>query len=634
MTLAARAYIALVIAVGALALGHGFLLWNPQDLPRFLCYLALAALASGLKVRLPGVTGTMSVLFLFLLAGIVELGLPETLIIGATGSLIQSFWHAKVRPRAVQVVFGVANVAFAITAAHFAYHSPLLLGSFFQAPIRLALAASVFFVTNTFPVAAVITLTEGKPLRQVWSHCFFWSFPYYLVGAAIVGMVSFANRVPDWQAGLLILPVIYVIYRSYHGYLAQLQAIELAKREAEAANHAKSELVAHISHELRTPMNTILGMTYLALHTPDEGERRKHLEIVQESSRFLVQLINRLLDISKIDSNKLELENTVFDLRRMVEGVLAAFHAEGGLRGLELTSEIAPEAPRMVTGDEGRLRQVLVNILGNAVKFTERGGIRTTIRVSEEDAVSVALQFSVSDTGIGIPPDRQAAIFEPYEQADASTSRRFGGSGLGLAICSRLVKLMGGSIWVESKPREGSTFHWTARLRKAQSPAAVAETHVAPEPSLKPSTPLTSAKGVKILVAEDNLVNQLLMQKLLQRRGHTVHAVSNGHEVLDALENEPFDLVLMDVQMPKLDGLQAAAAIRRRETESGRAVAIIALTANAQEGMREECLRAGMNGYLSKPVDPVELYNAIEQCVAVASFPEDERKAVLATFPH
>ena len=209
----------------------------------------------------------MSVLFLFLLAGIVELSLPETLIIGATGSLIQSFWHAKVRPRAVQVVFGVANVAFAITAAHFAYHSPLLLGSFFQAPIRLALAASVYFVTNTFPVAAVIALTEGKPLRQVWSHCFFWSFLYYLVGAAIVGMVSFANRMPDWPAGLLILPVMYVIYRSYHRYLDQLQSertrAEEERKHAEevASLHARAmESLAKLDAVIHASPLAILGL--------------------------------------------------------------------------------------------------------------------------------------------------------------------------------------------------------------------------------------------------------------------------------------------------------------------------------------------------------------------------------------
>jgi signal transduction histidine kinase/ActR/RegA family two-component response regulator len=506
---------------------------------------------------------------------------------------------------AVTVAAGVWGFFLAATILWFGYYdwktlillicmagtAPVALASYTPAP-RLMLVYQILFCVPMI----LANLYGGDVTGYTMAAMFSWYLGFILM---------FARR-------------LHVEYRDS----LDREAIELAKREAEAANHAKSELVSHISHELRTPMNTIIGMTYLALHTPDEGERRKYLDIVQESSRFLVQLINRLLDISKIDSNKLELENTVFDLRRLVESVLAAFHAEGVLRGLELTSEIAPEAPRMVAGDEGRLRQVLVNILGNAVKFTERGGIRTTIGVSEEDDVSVALLFSVSDTGIGIPPDRQAAIFEPYEQADASTSRRFGGSGLGLAICSRLVKLMGGSIWVESKLREGSRFHWTARLRKAQSPAAVAETHVAPEPSLKPSTPLTPATGVKILVAEDNLVNQFLMQRLLQRRGHSVHVVSNGQEVLDALENEPFDLVLMDVNMPKLDGLQTAAAIRRRETESGGAVAIIALTANAQEGMREECLRVGMNGYLSKPLDPVELYKVIELCASpVAASP-------------
>jgi len=220
-------------------------LWNPQDqdLARFLCYLVLALPASGLKVSVPGVTGTMSVLFLFLLAGIVELGLPQTLVIAATGALIQSYWQAKVRPRAVQVAFSVAVLVFATTSAHFVYRSPWLAVSIIQAPIRLALAATVFFLTDTFPVAAVIALTEGKSLRQVWSNCYFWSFPYYLVGAAIVGVISFANRMLDWQAGLLILPVMYVIYRSYHLYLDQLQSER--KRAEEERKHAQEVASLH-----------------------------------------------------------------------------------------------------------------------------------------------------------------------------------------------------------------------------------------------------------------------------------------------------------------------------------------------------------------------------------------------------
>ena len=222
MSIAARTYITFVTLLGFGALVQGLRPWEPQDLPRFCCYLLLAIPASCLKVTLPGITGTMSVLFLFLLAGIVELGLPETLVIATTCAVVQSFWYAKVRPRPVQVAFSVANLAIAVTAAHLTYHSQWLAVRSLEAPFRLAAAASVFFVTNTFPVAAVIALTEGKSLRQVWSHCYCWSFPYYLVGAAIVGVFSFTNRLLNWQAWLLILPVIYVIYRSYHLYLNQL----------------------------------------------------------------------------------------------------------------------------------------------------------------------------------------------------------------------------------------------------------------------------------------------------------------------------------------------------------------------------------------------------------------------------
>lgn len=224
MSLTAKVYIALILSLGATAIARGVELWSLQDPVRFLCYLALAIPASCLKVRLPGITGTMSVLFLFLLAGIAELGVSETLVIGATCALVQCFWHTSVRPRPVQVLFSVANLALAITAANGVYHWPILLSANFQSPFRLALAASVFFLTNTFPVAAVIALTEDKSIRRVWQQCYCWSFPYYLIGAAIVGVFSFTNRTLDWQAWLLILPVVYVIYRSYYLYLDQLQA--------------------------------------------------------------------------------------------------------------------------------------------------------------------------------------------------------------------------------------------------------------------------------------------------------------------------------------------------------------------------------------------------------------------------
>ena len=254
MSFTARAYIGCVLAVGAAALAQALFLWNPQDLPRFFCYLALAAPAAGLKVRLPGITGTMSVLFLFVLAGIVELSLAETVAIGAICVVVQSYWRAKVRPRAVQVAFSVANVSFAVSAAYYVYRWQWLPVAHLEGPFRLAAAATVYFLTNTFPVAAVIALTEGKPLRKMWSRCYFWTFPYYLVGAALVGAFGFANRLLNWQAWVLILPVVYVIYRSYGLYLDQLEterkhAEEVASLHAQAMNALASAITANAKLE-------------------------------------------------------------------------------------------------------------------------------------------------------------------------------------------------------------------------------------------------------------------------------------------------------------------------------------------------------------------------------------------------
>ena len=244
MSLSARAYIALIIAIGAACIARGVWFWVPHDLLRFGCYLMLAIPAACLKVSLPGITGTMSVLFVFLLAGIANLGLSETLIIGSTCVLVQSFWHARVRPRMVQLAFSIANIAIAITAAHLAYHTALIPGDQLQAPVRIALAAVVYFIVNTFPVAVVIALTEGKSVREVWGGCYCWTFPYYLVGAAIVSALSFANRMLNWQAWILILPVVYMIYRSYHLYLATLESER--KRAEDQSKHADEVAVLHL----------------------------------------------------------------------------------------------------------------------------------------------------------------------------------------------------------------------------------------------------------------------------------------------------------------------------------------------------------------------------------------------------
>jgi PAS domain S-box-containing protein len=276
MSMSARLFIAVILSLGTAAIARGIELWSVQDPVRFFCYLALAIPASCLKVRLPGITGTMSVLFLFLLAGIAELGISETLVIGTTCALVQCFWHTSVRPRPIQLLFSVANIAFAVTAADAVYHWPLLISADLQAPFRLALAASVFFLVNTFPVATVIALTEGKSIAHVWPQCYCWSFPYYLIGAAIVGVFSFTNRSLDWQAWLLILPVVYVIYRSYYLYLDQLQA---ERRHAEdQRRHAEEVASLH-------------GQTSSALMAAESARAR--LEAVFQASPVAVFSLNR-----------------------------------------------------------------------------------------------------------------------------------------------------------------------------------------------------------------------------------------------------------------------------------------------------------------------------------------------------
>jgi len=269
-------------------------------------------------------------------------------------------------------------------------------------------------------------------------------------------------------------------------------------------------------------------------------------------------------------------------------------------KGVGLSSGIATDAPAHVVGDPGRVKQILSNLLGNAIKFTERGSVRLDVTVDALQDGGAALHFRVADTGIGIPADKRTAIFEPFRQVDGSMTRRFGGTGLGLAIASTLAGLMGGRVWVESEPGAGSTFHFTVPLESTEAAARLD----LPRPECQDALPLRSAR---ILVAEDNIVNQRVAEGLLTKRGHEVTLVSNGREALEALRRGAFDLVLMDIQMPDMDGFEATAAIRRWERETGRHVRIVAMTAHAMSGDRERCLQAGMDGYLPKPIDPVKM---------------------------
>jgi PAS domain S-box-containing protein len=417
---------------------------------------------------------------------------------------------------------------------------------------------------------------------------------------------------------------------TYRDVTERKLARQMAER-AEALSAAKSEFLANMTHEIRTPLNGILGMTNLTLQTDLKSDQHQYIDLVRSSAEALLFLVNDVLDYSKYEAGKLALNNLDLSVRTLMAEVLKPLALRASLNNLRFEYVVSDNVPDHLIGDPHRLGQILMNLVSNAIKFTPAGKIAVSVRRESIEASGVTLLFSVRDTGIGIPPEKHRVIFDPFTQADGSTTRKYGGTGLGLSIAAGLVKMMDGRIWVESQPGQGATFYFTVTMSLADVKGVRRSARWADVPSQG------DRRSMRILVAEDNTVNQRLATDVLEREGHRVQVAGSGREAIAMLQREEFDLVLMDIQMPELDGLQATAHIRQMEHISGKRLPIVAMTAQTGEFDRQRCLKAGMDAYVSKPIRVSELMNLIESVVPGGCSMEsktDQESVVEEQFAH